>query len=218
MTNNGSDGLFEVPAGAGADPFEQDDLRQRTDFQSRAGRAGADFKAIAIKHLTEAGASIERVDFEVDGFPVDAEARGGNGRRYLVLSRGTPDEQDRSGLKRPDTVEKVGFMAIQLGRRQSLPILIITSDLPDRSTKTGHYLASLSADVWDVVSLRADLRGFQRLRSAFNGPADSERPSAPWRSPAKVAEPSLFDCVVDDHASDHDDGRRPAVNDDEGRP
>lgn len=35
MTNNRHDGLFELPAGAGGEPFEQSDLRRRTDFQSR---------------------------------------------------------------------------------------------------------------------------------------------------------------------------------------
>ena len=144
MTNPLSDGLFEPSAGAGRQAFEQDDLSRRTDFQSRAARAGADFKAMAMKRLTEAGAIANRCDFEVHGFPVDAEVAGSNGRRFLVLARGTPDEQNRGALRRTDTVEKVGFMAMQLARRQDLPILLITSDLPGRSTMAGHYLAALS--------------------------------------------------------------------------
>ena len=138
-----NDGLFELPAGDGGEPFEGSDLRRHTDFQSRAPRAGADFKSMAIARLREAGATIERLDFNVSRFPVDAEVYGSNGRRFLVLARGTPNEQDRGALRRTDTVEKVGFMAMQLHRCQTLPILLITSDLPKRSTKARHYLASL---------------------------------------------------------------------------
>ncbi len=120
---------------------------------------------------------------------------GSNGRRFLVLARGTPDEQNRGALRRTDTVEKVGFMAMQLARRQDLPILLITSDLPGRSTKAGHYLAALSDDVWDVVSYRADLRGFQRLRAHLQGQIDVEPPDAPWRQPDDNHVPTLFDEV-----------------------
>ena len=167
MKNSGFDGLFEVPAGAGREPFEEPDLRRRANFQSRAPRSGADFKAMAITRLKEAGATIERTNFRIEGFPVDAQVSGSNGRPFLVLARGTPDEQDRGALRRTDTVEKAGFMAMQLARRQARPIILITSDLPKRSTRAGHYLAALSDDLWDVVSYRADLKGFQRLQAHF---------------------------------------------------
>jgi hypothetical protein len=115
---------------------------------------------MAMARLKEAGATIEEVNFRIEGFPVDAQVSGINGRTFLVLARGTPDEQDRSALRRTDTVEKAGFMAMQLARHQPLPIILITSDLPKRSTKAGHYLAALADDLWDVVSYRADLKGF----------------------------------------------------------
>lgn len=102
---------------------------------------------MAIARLTEAGAGIERVDFAVKGFPVDALIAGSNGRRFLILARGTPEEQRFSGLRRTDTVQKVGYVAMQLARRQALPILLFTSDLPAVSTKTARYLAALSEDV-----------------------------------------------------------------------
>ncbi len=153
MKNSGFDGLFEVPVGAGREPFEEPDLRRRANFQSRAPRSGADFKAMAIARLKEAGATIEKVNFRIEGFPVDAQVSGSNGRPFLVLARGTPDEQDRSALRRTDTVEKAGFIAMQLARRQALPIILITSDLPKRSTRAGHYLAALSDDLWDVVPI-----------------------------------------------------------------
>ena len=50
MTSDGSNRLFEVGDEEGAELFEEDDLRRRTDFQSRAPRAGADFKEMAIRH------------------------------------------------------------------------------------------------------------------------------------------------------------------------
>ena len=187
-----SDALFEPAIGAGHEPFESRVLRRGTDFQSRAPRAGADFKEMAVSRFAEAGATVDRLDFEIDGFPVDAEVHGPNGRRFLVLARGTPDEQARGAFRRTDTVEKAGFMAMQLARRQPLNILVMTSDLPTRSSKAGLYLASLSDEVWDVVGYRADFRGFQRLRAHLHGSIDVERPAAPWRS-APAREPTLFD-------------------------
>ena len=114
MTSDDSDRLFEVGPGEGGDPFEENGLRQRSDFQSRAPRAGADFKLMAIRRVTDAGATVERIDFEIDDIPVAAEVRGPNGPAFLILARGTPDEHSQSGVRRTDTLEKVGFRAIQL--------------------------------------------------------------------------------------------------------
>lgn len=198
MKKNKSDALFELDGAAAAEPFEEPDLHRRTNFQSRAPRSGADFKAMAIARLRDAGATVEKTNFQIDGLPVDAQVFGENGRRFLVLARGTPEEQDRGALRRTDTVEKMGFMAMQLARRQGTPILIITSDLPRRSTKAGRYLAALSGDVWDVVSHRADLRGFHRLRDHLHGPIPSQPPDAPWRTSENVSPPSLFASVQED--------------------
>lgn len=194
MTNFGIDTLFEIPGGGVEGPFEDPDLHRRADFQSWAPRSGADFKAMAIKRLKDAGATVERTNFQIEGFPVDAQASGSNGRPFLMLARGTPDEQDRGALRRTDTVEKVGYMAMQLARRQDIAIILITSDLPRRSTKAGFYLAALSEDVWDVVSYRGDFRGFRRLQDHFAGPVDSNPPAAPWRRSERT-DPTLFDIV-----------------------
>jgi hypothetical protein len=210
MKKSGFDGLFEVPVGTGQEPFEEPDLRGRANFQSRAPRSGADFKAMAIARLKEAGAIIERVNFRIEVFPVDAQASGSNGRPFLVLARGTPDEQDRGALRRTDTVEKAGFMAIQLARRQALPIILITSDLPKRSTRAGHYLAALSDDLWDVVSYRADLKGFQRLRAHFTAPIEKAPPAAPWRAPEKINSPTLLNDI---NARTHASPDRPTIGD-----
>lgn len=193
MTKKQRNGLVELPLEGAADPFEDPRLDERTNFQSRAPRAGADFKAMAVSWLRSAGATIERTGFEIDEFPVDAEISGSTGRRFFVLARGTPQEQKRGALRRTDTVEKMGFMAVQLARCQDLPILVVASDLPKRSTKAGRYLAALSDDVWDVVALRDDFRGFQRLRGHLHGPIAEAPPPAPWRSPEPDPPPTLFD-------------------------
>lgn len=117
MTMRGSRGPFELPADAASEPFEERELKRRTNFQSRASRSGADFKAMARAHMVAAGAIVERRDFEIDGLPVDARVAGANGRPFLVLAHGTPTEHTQSGLRRTDTVEKMGFMAMQLARR-----------------------------------------------------------------------------------------------------
>jgi hypothetical protein len=138
-------------------------------------------------------------DLGFKGFPVDAKVSGSNGRTFLVLARGTPDEQDRGVLRRTDSVEKAGFMAMQLARRQALPIILITSDLPKRSTRAGQYLAALSDDLWDVVSYRADLKGFQRLRAHFTATIEDVPPAAPWRTPEEITCPHPFDLTSSDH-------------------
>jgi hypothetical protein len=212
MKNSRSDGLFELPVGVGQEPFEAPDLGRRANFQSRAPRAGADFKSMALARISEAGATIHRTKFRIDGFLVDAQVSGSNGRPFLVLVRGTPDEQDRGALRRTDTVEKAGFMAMQLARHQHLPIILITSDLPKRSTRAGHYLAALSDDLWDVVSYRADLRGFQRLRAHFTAPIENLPPAAPWRTP-EISPPTLLDELGDVDGSKCPGGSRPGTRD-----
>lgn len=184
-----SHGLFELPAEATSSPFEVENLAARTSFQSRAPRAGADFKSIALQYLVKAGAQIVSRSIEINGLPVDAKVSGTNGRPFLVLARGTPDEQERGGLRRTDTVEKVGFMAMQLTARQPVPVLVVTSDLPDVSTKAALYLAYLSDYVWDVVALRGDMRGFQRLSWHLSGPPDAQRPLSPWQKLEAAPQP-----------------------------
>jgi hypothetical protein len=191
--NDKRERLAEVTARHARAPFEALGLGGRTNFQSRAPRSGADFKTMALARLEEAGGTIEQRHFSIGCFPVDALVAGSNRRRFLVLARGAPDEQDRGAFRRTDTVEKTGFMAMQLARRQALPIILVTSDLPRRSSKAGQYLAALSDDVWDVLAYRGDFRGFQRLRAHFDGPLDAERPAAPWRAAPHVVEPRMFE-------------------------
>jgi hypothetical protein len=104
-------------------------------------------------------------------------------------------------------------MAMPLARRQPFPIILITSDLPKRSTRAGHYLAALSDDLWDVVSYRADLRGFQRLRAHFTAPIENVPPAAPWRTPEELSSPTLLDELGDVDARAHSEQSRPRMGD-----
>jgi hypothetical protein len=155
MTKNGSDGLFELSVDAGQEPYQESNLDQRSRFQSRAPRAGADYKAMAIERLEEAGAIVEGLDFEIHGFPVDAQVSGENGRKFLVLARGTPGEQTRSGLRRSDTVMKVGFVAMQLARCQKMPILLLVSDVA-RAARQSRVTISLRCRTMCGMSLRTE--------------------------------------------------------------
>jgi hypothetical protein len=193
-----SDQLFEIGESAPLEPFESPELRRSTDFQARAARSGADFKEIALRWLEAAGAIIERREFRVGRFPVDALISGTNRRQFIVLARGTPQESKSSGLRRPDTVEKVGFMAMQLARTQQMPILLITSDLPAIDTQTGFYLSALSPDVWDVIATRGDFRGFQRLRSHLHDERLSAPPSTGWRRSDEGDQNALWEHPKDD--------------------
>jgi len=179
---------FEVLRPGGVDPWEEEDLAARADFQALAVASGHEFKNTAIQFVRKAGAEPVEVSFTVDRIPVDARIRGQTGAEFLLLARGTPDEKRKSGLRKDDTVQKVGFNAMQLRGRQDIPILVVTSDLPRRASKAGHYLAMLADVVWDVVAIRDDFRGFQRLLQTFDGTITAP-PPAPWRDPETPSPP-----------------------------
>ncbi len=183
--------LFEVPGNSGPEPYEN--LPEPgAYFQARASAAGADFKQIAKEWVEQAGGAIEADRMMVGVHPADALVRGRNGSRYLLLARGTPDGGPKAGLRRTDTVLKMGCRAVLIARRTDLPILVVTSHLPAPTSRSGQILADLHADICDVVAIEGDLGGFQRLRQYFT---DVPRPTnplpAPWRS--GHLQVSLFD-------------------------
>ncbi|MFN0090350.1 MAG: hypothetical protein ACKVWR_08805, partial [Acidimicrobiales bacterium] len=96
-------------------------------FQGLAAHAGAEFKDLALGFAADAGATVLRRGLLVGHYPVDALIKGGGGARFVVLCHGTPDDGERAGLRRTDTVLKMGFRAMQLARRQHLPVLVLTS-------------------------------------------------------------------------------------------
>jgi hypothetical protein len=75
MTNRGSEGPFELPAEAGAEPFEEADLNRRTNFQSRTSSA--------IAAISE-------------GFSVSKTTLGGQRKPPLRTRRG-----ERQACRRP---------------------------------------------------------------------------------------------------------------------
>lgn len=181
--------LFEVPENAGLpEAWEEPRLETRFDFQSLATAEGAEFKWLALQYVLKAGGLIARSQFEIDGFPVDAEVRSQHGQRFLLLARGTPDRKERSGFRRTDTVQKAGFVAMNLARSSEIPLLLITSDLPDEGSKARTYLRSLSDVVWDCMALRGDLAGFQRLSHYMTSQPRAKRLQAPWKADTRKAE------------------------------
>ncbi len=201
VTMDDSNRLFELDELM--EPAIEVGSSERVGFQSRAPRAGADFKEMAIRRVVDAGGTVERTDFEIEDIPIDALVRGTNGRAFLILARGTPYEHSQSGLRKTDTLEKAGFRAVQLARCQDLPILLVASDLPGRTSKAGRYLAKLDGDLWDAVAYRADLRGFHRLQEALGGPADALPPAAPWRAPLREDVPNLLDLIPQATSASH---------------
>lgn len=172
---------FELFGNGTSGPWEEENIDRRADFQAVAVAGGHEYKAIAFTYLAAAGAVILRAAFRVGPFPVDAEIMGSSGHRFLVLVHGTPDSHAQSGLRRVDTLEKAGFIAMQLRRRQDLPILVLTSDLPDPGSRAAQYLAALSEDVWDVVATRGDLSNYRRLSRLLRLADLGAAPNAPWR-------------------------------------
>lgn len=160
---------FKVAESSLAEPWEEAQIGQRADFQSLAVGSGYEFKRMAQRFVEEAGGQFVMTAARIGPYPIDGIVQSPSGRQFYLLARGTPDEGKLSGLRRVDTVQKLGFVAMQLKRRSSTPVLVVTSDLPRGESKAGQYLADLADDVWDVVAVRGDLRGFNRLRSAFDG-------------------------------------------------
>lgn len=130
------------------------------------------------------------------GIQVGAIVGGHDGRRYVVLAHGTLDPGSQAGLKRSDTVKKLGFDAVMLRRSGALSVLVLTSHLPTGGVVAAH-LARLSPDVVDVVATTGDLPGFHRLQTRFG--VVRSRPAAsppPWRTPGGQLE--LFGSIQED--------------------
>ncbi|HEV2368758.1 MAG TPA: hypothetical protein VGR90_02720 [Acidimicrobiales bacterium] len=105
---------------------------------------------------------------------------GSNGRRFLVLARGTQDDTKTAGLRRLDTVQKLGFVATHLSLEQRLPILVVTSHLPSRGSTAGIQLAKLGPFVADVIATTGDFRGYRRLLALLRDRSEGTG-QAPWR-------------------------------------
>lgn len=178
---------------AGGDPHEPFDAVTDDDpagFQARASSAGREFKFAAAEFLSDAGATIIARHERHGPYPVDFVIEGRNGHRFVVLAHGVFDDTTTAGLRRPDTVKKLGFDVMQLARRQACPILAIVSHLPNPGTNPADYLADLRGELFDVIATTGDLAGYQRLLRHLTG--DPVAPTdAPWQS-TRVEQLDLF--------------------------
>jgi hypothetical protein len=183
--------LFEVPSQADG-PYE-DIPSAYAAFQALASAAGADFKQMALEWIVRAGGELESDNLKFDNYPTDGLIRGQNGARFVLLARGTPDDGPRAGLRRNDTVLKMGCRALMIARRTDLPILVVTSHLPDVDSRAGRILADLHTDIFDVAATVGDLAGFRRFRRHLTeAPAPVEPLPSVWRTEV-FSQPELFD-------------------------
>ena len=183
--------LFEVPSLA-EEPYE-DLPSEYAAFQALASAAGADFKDMALEWIVQAGGELESDKLKFANYPTDGLIRGQNGARFVLLARGTPDDGPRAGLRRNDTVLKMGCRAIMIARRTELRILVVTSHLPDVDSRAGRILSDLHTDIFDVAATVGDLAGFQRFRRHLTDtPAPVEALPSVWRTEV-FSQPELFD-------------------------
>lgn len=183
--------LFEVTSLVDA-PYE--DLPSAyAAFQALASAAGADFKEMAREWIGRAGGELESDKLKFDNYPTDGLVRGQNGARFVLLARGTPDDGPRAGLRRNDTVLKMGCRAMMIARRTELRILVVTSHLPEVDSRAGRILADLHTDIFDVAATVGDLAGFRRFRRHLTEtPAPIEPLPSVWRTEV-FSQPELFD-------------------------
>lgn len=182
--------LFEVSA-YGDEPYE-DLPRAFAQFQATASAAGADFKDMARDWIEQLGGTVEATKLAFDSYPAGGLIRGRNGSRFVLLAHGTPDDGPRAGLRRTDTVLKMGCRAVMIARRTDLPILVVTSHLPDLNCRAGRILTDLQADIFDVAAIVGDLAGYRRFaRHLTETPPAGQPPASMWRA-AAFRQPNLF--------------------------
>ena len=183
--------LFEVP-GLAVEPYEDLPFTYAS-FQALASAAGADFKEMAREWIVQAGGALETDKLRFDDYPTDGLVRGLNGARFVLLARGTPDDGERAGLRRTDTMLKMGCRAMMIARRTDLKILVVTSHLPEPSSRAGRILSDLHGDIFDVAATVGDLAGFRRFhRHLTQTPAPDDPLPSVWRTEV-FRQPELFD-------------------------
>lgn len=181
--------MFALPSQDPVELYEGDLPPVLAPFQARATAEGADFDKLAMDFLQTAGGSVAQEGGDVDGIPIDAIVRGANGRTYLVAAHGTFADTPQAGLRRVDTVHKVGHRASMLPPNHE-PLLVITSHMPRPGTKAAFYLARSRHHIFDVVATTGDLAGFHRLQALLLDDPPPERPlPATWR--VEISQPEL---------------------------
>ncbi len=173
--------------------WEGDIDESGADFQGRASTGGREFKHATEDFLVGLGVQINSRGREVGPYRIDLEIRGSNGHRFGILAHGTFDDGSQAGLRRTDTVKKMGFDAWQIRRRlPGLKLIAIVSHLPKPLTAASKQLADISDHLYDVVAI-GDMQATERLRHLLTDRALPDVVTAAWRDQPTLFEPSLFD-------------------------
>ena len=153
-------------------------------FQGRAKREGTEFKIHALEYLDAIGCEVLVGRHHVAAYPVDGLVLTPNGQRLLVAAHGVFDDSAQAGLRRTDTVHKLGHRAHALHRRRAARMVVVTSHLPGPGTAAARYLADLHDDLgdWlvDVIATVGDLGGRQRFARFATRPIIVPPAPAPW--------------------------------------
>jgi hypothetical protein len=180
--------LFPVdPPDEETELFEGDiPLDSVSEAQARSSLHGREFDGEAFDLLRKVGAQIVEEYPRLFGhYRLDALVEGTNGSRFYVVAHGTPDRTDRhqAGLKRTDTVLKLGFKALMLReRRCEHPLLVLTSHMPKSGSRSAFLLAELRDAVFDVIRTSGSLDDRQRMDRYLNDPDGYDSPlEAEWR-------------------------------------
>ena len=175
------------------EPFQDPDLVD--GFQGRAKREGTEFKAHALDYLVGLGCMIVQAAHHVARYPVDALVETPNRQRLLVAAHGVFDDGPQAGLRRTDTVHKLGHRAHALARRHAARLVVVTSHLPEPGSAAAGYLADLHDDLgpWlvDVVATAGDLAGYHRLARYLHTDPVPEPAPAPWWQASPVVQTVL---------------------------
>ena len=177
--------LVAVPTATPVVLFE--DLGAGHGFQGRARREGVEFKVAALEYLETTGCEILAGGHHVSRYPVDGLVRVASGERLVVAAHGVFDDGPQAGLRRTDTVHKLGHRAHALRRRHAARLVVVTSHLPEPGSAAAHYIADLHDDLgdWlvDVIATAGDFAGYHRLaRFAHHTRVLAPEP-APWWTP-----------------------------------
>ena len=177
--------LVTSAAVAPLDVFE--DLGDGRGFQGRARREGVEFKVAALEYLATTGCQLLAGGHHVARYPVDGLVRVANGERLLVAAHGVFDDGPQAGLRRTDTVHKLGHRAHALHRRHAARLVVVTSHLPGPGTAAARYVADLHDDLgdWlvDVIATTGDFVGHQRFTRFAHHTVGLPPQPAPWWNP-----------------------------------
>ena len=184
--------LAPVPSSQAIEPYEGDIPNAASAGQSRAATVGSEFKHQAREWLALAGARFICCRHRVGAYNVEGVICGANGQNFIILAHGVLDDGGRAGLKRTDTLKKAGFDAVMIRQLRTLPILLVTSHLPEGGAAASQ-LADCAPFIFDVFATNGDFASFQRLqRYLHEEPFPGQLPAV-WRNASSHWAPELFD-------------------------